>query len=201
MKKISLLLSIVAVISLSAFTTSSPTVWTNDAPHSQLFFTVTHLGINDVSGTFDDFTVNVVSSKADFSDAVFTLTAKTNSINTRLDARNNHLKSADFFDVEKYPELTFTSTEVTPAGENKYKLSGDLTIHGVTKSVTVDLLYRGQTTNPMSSQLTTSFQVNGTIKRSDFEVGGNFPEAIVSDEVRIVANGEFVQADKQITEK
>jgi len=200
MKKISLLLSIVAVLSLSAFTTSSPTTWTNDAPHSQLFFTVTHLGINDVSGTFDDFTVNVVSSKEDFSDAVFTLTAKTNSINTRVEARNNHLKSADFFDVEKYPELTFTSTEVTPAGENKYKLTGDLTIHGVTKTVTVDLLYRGQTTNPMTSQLTTSFQVDGTIKRSDFEVGGKFPEAVVSDVVRIVANGEFTQAE-QITEK
>ncbi len=59
----------------------------------------------------------------------------------------------------------------------------------------MDLLYRGQTTNPMSSKLTTSFQINGTIKRSDFNVGGKFPEAIVSDEVRIVANGEFVQAD------
>ena len=197
MKKLSLLLSIVAVITLSAFTARTPSVWTNDAPHSQLFFTVTHLGINDVSGTFDDFTVSVESSKPDFSDAAFNLTAKTSSINTRVEARNNHLKSADFFDVEKYPELTFTSTEIKPAGENKYKLTGDLTIHGVTKTVTVDLWYRGQTTNPMSSKLTTSFQINGTIKRSDFEVGGKFPEAIVSDEVRIVANGEFVQADEQ----
>jgi len=197
MKKLSLLLSIVAVLSLSAFTTGSPSVWTNDPPHSQLFFTVTHLGINDVSGTFDDFTVNVSSSKADFSDAVFTLNAKTNSINTRVEARNNHLKSEDFFDVEKYPELTFTSTAIKPVGENKYKLTGDLTIHGVTKTITVDLWYRGQTTNPMTSKLTSSFQINGTIKRSDFEVGGKFPEAIVSDEVRIVANGEFVQPDKQ----
>ncbi len=197
MKKISLLFSIVAVITLSAFTAGTSSVWTNDAPHSQLFFTVTHLGINDVSGTFDDFTVSVESSKADFSDAVFNLTAKTSSINTRVEARNNHLKSADFFDVEKYPELTFTSTGIKPAGENKYKLTGDLTIHGVTKTVTVDLLYRGKTTNPMSSKLTTSFQINTTIKRSDFEVGGKFPEAIVSDEVRIVANGEFVQADEQ----
>jgi len=197
MKKLSILFSIIAVLSLSAFTTSNPSVWTNDAPHSQLFFTVTHLGINDVSGTFDDFTVNIESSKPDFSDAVFTLNAKTSSINTRVEARNNHLKSADFFDVEKYPELTFTSTGIKPAGENKYKLTGDLTIHGVTKQVTVELLYRGQTTNPMTSKITTSFQINGTIKRSDFEVGGKFPEAIISDEVRIVANGEFVQPDKQ----
>ena len=197
MKKLSLLFSIVAVLTLSAFTAGTPSVWTNDAAHSQLFFTVTHLGINDVSGTFDDFTVSVESAKPDFSDAVFNLTAKTSSINTRVEARNNHLKSADFFDVEKYPELSFTSTGIKPAGENKYKLTGDLTIHGVTKTVTVDLWYRGQTTNPMSSKLTTSFQIDGTIKRSDFEVGGKFPEAIVSDEVRIVANGEFVQADEQ----
>ena len=196
MKRLSLLLSIVAVITFSAFTTSNPSVWTNDAPHSQLFFTVTHLGFNDVSGTFDDFTVNVESSKEDFSDAVFHLNAKANSINTRVEARNNHLKSADFFDVEKYPELTFTSTAIKPAGENKYKLTGNLTIHGVTKQVTVDLLYKGQTTNPMSSKLTTAFQIEGTIKRSDFGVGGKFPEAIVSDEVRISASGEFVQADK-----
>ena len=196
-----MMMVITVVFSLSAFTTSNPSVWTNDAPHSQLFFTVTHLGINDVSGTFDNFTVNVESSKPDFSDAVFTLTAKTNSINTRVEARNNHLKSADFFDIEKYPELTFTSTGIKPAGENEYKLTGDLIIHGVTKTVTVDLLYKGQTTNPMSSKLTTSFQITGTIKRSDFEVGGKFPEAIISDEVRIIANGEFVQPDNQITEK
>jgi len=188
---------ITAVLSLSAFTTGRKSVWTNDPAHSQLYFTVTHLGISDVSGTFDDFTVNVESSQPDFSDAVFTLIAKTNSINTRVEARNNHLKSADFFDVEKYPELTFTGTSIKPAGKNSYKLLGNLTIHGVTKQVTVDMLYRGQTTNPMTSQLTTSFQINAVIKRSDFEVGGKFPEAIVSDEVRISANGEFIQSDKQ----
>ncbi len=197
MKKLSLLLSTVLVLSLSAFTISNPSIWENDPPHSQLFFTVTHLGINDVSGTFDNFTVNVESSKPDFSDAVFTLTAKTNSINTRVEARNNHLKSADFFDVEKYPELTFKSTGIKKAGKNKYKLSGNLTIHGVTKAVTVDLLYRGQTTNPMSSKLTSSFQITGSIKRSDFGIGEKFPEPMISNEVRIIADGEFVQPDKK----
>ena len=196
MKKYSLILSLAAFFILSAFAISTST-WTNDKAHSQLFFTVTHLGINDVSGTFDDFTVTVESEKEDFSDAKFNLTAKVNSINTRVEARNNHLKSADFFDAEKYPELTFTSTGIKPAGKNKYKLTGDLTIHGVTKSVTVDLLYRGQTNNPMSSKLTSAFEITGTIKRSDFEVGGSFPEAIVSDEVRISASGEFLQPDKE----
>lgn len=118
------------------------------------------------------------------------------SLNTRVEARNNHLKSADFFDAEKYPELTFKSTGLKPAGKNNYALTGNLTIHGVTKPVTVNLLYRGQTTNPMSSKLTTSFQITGSIKRSEFGIGGKFPEAIISDEVRISASGEFVQPEK-----
>jgi Uncharacterized conserved protein len=197
MKKYILQISFAAMIILSAFSGKAQSVWTNDKAHSQLFFTVTHLGFNDVSGTFDDFTVNVKSSKPDFSDAVFELTAKVNSINTRVDARNNHLKSADFFDAEKYPDLTFISTGLKPAGDKKFKLSGNLTIHGVTKPVTVDLIYRGQTTNPMSSKLESAFQISGTIKRSDFGIGGKFPEAIVSDEVRINANGEFLQPDKK----
>lgn len=197
MKKVSLLLSLAALLVLTAFNSAKSQDWTNDPPHSQLFFTVTHLGFNDVSGTFDDFKVDVSSSKADFSDAVFTLNAKVASINTRVEMRNNHLKSADFFDAEKYPELTFKSTGITPAGENKYKLTGDLTLHGITKPVTVDLVYRGQTTNPMSQKLTTAFQISGTLNRSDFEIGGKFPEAIVSDLVRISASGEFVQSDEE----
>lgn len=190
MKK--LFLAATAFVAFTAFTKIDST-WTNDDPHSQLGFTVTHLGIADVSGTFNDFDVTVNSAKADFSDASFELTAKTASIDTRVDARNNHLKSADFFDVVKYPALNFKSTGIRKAGKNKYKLSGDLTIHGVTKPVTMNLLYRGLTENPMSKKQTAGFQLTGTIKRSDFTVGTNFPASMISDEVRIKADGEFVQ--------
>lgn len=186
---------ITAFIALTAFTTiNNP--WTNDDPHSQLGFTVTHLGIADVSGTFNDFDVTIKSSKPDFSDASFELTAKTASIDTRVEARNNHLKSADFFDVEKYPALNFKSTSIKKAGKNKYKLTGDLTLHGVTKPVTMDLLYRGTTENPMSKKQTAGFQITGTIKRSDFNVGPGFPAPMISDEVKIKADGEFIQNDK-----
>ncbi|HEX5153005.1 MAG TPA: YceI family protein [Parafilimonas sp.] len=190
MKKILLILT--AFVSLTAFTIINDT-WTNDDPHSQLGFTVTHLGIADVSGTFNDFDVTVKSTKPDFSDASFELTAKTASVDTRVEARNNHLKSADFFDVEKYPALNFKSTGIQNAGENKYKLTGDLTIHGVTKTVTMDLLYTGMVENPMSKKQTAGFQLTGTIKRSDFNVGHGFPEAVISDVVRIKADGEFLQ--------
>lgn len=190
MKKTALI--IIAFIALTGFTKFVST-WENDDPHSQLGFTVTHLGISDVSGTFNDFDVKITSSKPDFSDAKFELTAKAASIDTRVEARNNHLKSADFFDVEKYPELTFKSTSLKKDGTNKYKLTGDLTLHGITKSVTMDLKYRGTVVNQMTKANTAGFQLEGVIKRSDFNLGAGFPAPMISDEVRIKADGEFIQ--------
>ncbi len=190
MKKITIILS--AFLFLTAFTTFN-TVWNNDDQHSQLGFTVKHLGIADVSGVFNDFDVTINSAKPDFSDAVFVLKAKVTSIDTRVEARNNHLKSADFFDAEKYPILHFKSTSLTKAGKNKYKLTGDLSLHGVTRQVTMDLIYNGTVENPMSKKTTAGFQVTGIIMRSDFNLGNAFPPPMISDEVRIKADGEFVQ--------
>jgi len=189
MKKLTIILS--ALLVLTAFTALD--TWKNDKPHSQLGFTVTHLGISDVSGTFNDFDVNVISSKPDFSDAVFELKANVASIDTRIDARDNHLKSADFFDAAKYPVLTFKSTSLVKKEENKFKIIGDLTMHGVTKQVTMDLTYRGMTENPMSKAKTTGFQLTGSINRSDFNIGAGFPPPMISDEVLIKADGEFLQ--------
>ncbi len=190
MKKITLILA--AFISLTAFTMAVSN-WQNDDAHSQLGFTVTHLGITDVSGTFNDIDVTVKSSKPDFSDASFELTAKTASIDTRVEARNNHLKSADFFDVEKYPVMSFKSTSIKKAGKHKYKLTGDLNLHGVTRQVTMDLKYTGTVVNQMNKKQTAGFQVTGVINRADFNLGNGFPPPMISNEVRIKADGEFVQ--------
>ena len=190
MKKLAIIFS--AVLALTAFTTMD-NIWKNDDPHSQLGFTVTHLGIADVSGTFNDFDVTVTSSKPDFSDAVFELTAKAASIDTRVEARNNHLKSADFFDAEKFPSINFKSTGIKRVKENQYKLTGNLSLHGITKAVTMDLLYKGTIENPMSKKQTAGFQVTGVIKRSDFNLGSKFPAPMITDEVRIKSDGEFAQ--------
>ena len=190
MKKLILLGA--AFLSLSAFDTIN-TSWNADPAHSQLGFTVTHLGINDISGTFNDFQTTVTSSKPDFSDAKFELSAKTASIDTRVEARDNHLKSADFFDVEKYPALTYTSTSIKKTSKDRYKLTCNLTLHGITKPVTTELVYKGTTVNPMSKKPTVAFQITGAIKRSEFGIGEKFPAAMVSDEVRIKADGEFAQ--------
>ena len=189
MKKFAILFS--AVLALSAFATVS--TWSNDKAHSSLGFTITHLGISDISGTFKNFEVSVNSSKDDFSDAVFELTADVASINTAIEMRDNHLKSADFFDAEKFPKLTFKSTSLKPAGKDRYKLTGDLTLHGITRPVTMDLWYRGTVTNPMSKAATSGFQVSGVIKRSDFGIGAGFSAPMLSDEVKIKADGEFTK--------
>ncbi|HTM65277.1 MAG TPA: YceI family protein [Flavipsychrobacter sp.] len=189
MKKIILILSAFLVIASSAVQAAN---WTNDKAHSQLMFTVKHLGISDVSGTFNDFDVNISADKADFSDAVFELTVSTASIDTRVEARNKHLKSADFFNVEQHPTMYFKSTSVKKTGKNSYRLTGNLTLHGVTRTVAMNLTYRGTVENAQSKKPTAGFQLTGVLKRSDFEVGNGFPPPMISDEVHIKADGEFL---------
>lgn len=187
MKKF-LILSLVLSISVSCFSQ----VWTADYNHSKLGFTVTHLAISDVSGHFDKYNVTVTSSKPDFSDAVFELSVETNSINTRVAARDKHLRSADFFDVEKFPEMTFKSTGIKFISENKYELTGNITMLGITKPVTMTLKFRG--TFVKGDKTTAGLQITGTIKRSDFNLGSSFPKLVISDEVEIKADGEFRQS-------
>lgn len=190
MKKLFIALS--ALFVLSSFTLLN-TEWKSDPAHSQLVFTVRHLGISNVSGTFNDFTATINATKPDFSDAQFELNAKIASIDTRVEARDNHLKSADFFNAEKYPTLNFKSTKVTKAGKDKFKVTGNMTMHGITKPVTVNLEYNGSVVNAMNKKETHGFTVSGVIKRSDFNIGEKFPAPMISDEVRIHADGEFTK--------
>jgi polyisoprenoid-binding protein YceI len=188
MKKV--FLSIVA-LAIVASSFAQATTWKSDPRHSQLKFDITHLMVSTVSGNFTDFTSTIVSSKPDFSDAVYTLTAKTASINTGDDQRNAHLKTADFFAVDSLPTLSFVSTKVVKVSDGKYKVTGNLTLHGVTKVETLDLVYRGTTTSPMTKKPLAGFKVTGTIDRSDFGIGSKFPSAMLSDDVDITVEAEF----------
>jgi polyisoprenoid-binding protein YceI len=167
------------------------TTWKADPFHSRLGFTVTHLGINDVPGHFGAYDVTITSAKPDFSDAVVELTAQTASVDTRVEPRDKHLKSADFFNVEKYPTMSFKSTSIKKDGKNKYKLTGPLTMHGVTKTVTVSMQYRGTANNPAAKTDAAGIQITGIINRADFGIGSGFPAPMISNEVRIIADGEF----------
>lgn len=186
------LFSIVALAFLSTGLFAQ-TTWKADTLHSKVSFGITHLGIAEVTGLFKSFDVTATTTKADFSDAVFELTIPTASINTEVGMRDDHLRSPDFFDVAKYPTMTFKSSSIKKAGLNRYKLSGNLTLHGVTKPVTMDLWYRGSTVHPQNKANIAGFQLTGSIKRSDFGIGPKFPAPMLSDKVTIKADGEFIK--------
>jgi len=187
MKKIIILLAIVAA-QTSVFAQGT---WTVDKMHSSLKFTVTHLSVSDVDGVFGDFDATITTTKADFSDAKFTLTAKVASINTGVGMRDDDLKSDHFFNAAANPTLTFVSTGLTPTKPNHFKLSGNLTMHGVTKAVVFDLWYRGTIVNPMSKTNDAGFQIIGTVNRVDFGIASGYPDSMISTDVVIKADGEF----------
>jgi len=151
------------------------------------------MGINEVDGSFGSVTAKFTSTKDDFSDAAIELSADVNSLNTGVEQRNNHLKSADFFNAAQFSTLTFKSTGFKKTGDKTYQLTGDLTLHGVTKPVTLTATFNGTVVNPQSKKTVAGFKVTGTIKRSDFGIATGFPPAMLSDEVSLVANTEFVK--------
>jgi polyisoprenoid-binding protein YceI len=191
MKKQILLAVIALTTVLYSFTAATYTEWTHDKAHSRLGFTVTHLLISDVEGFFKNSTIKLSTSKADFTDAVVEVTAETASIFTDNEKRDGHLQSADFFDVAQFPTLTFKSTSFKKASAaNTYIVKGNLTMHGVTKPVTLTAVAKTGV-HPMSKKAIAGFKITGKLKRSDFGIGGGTPSAIVSDEVQINASAEF----------
>ncbi|GAB2578296.1 YceI family protein [Spirosoma areae] len=164
--------------------------WTLDKAHANLGFTATHLMLSDVDGKFQTFDIKMTSAKPDFTDAQIDVTADVNSINTNQEKRDADLKSDKFFDAAKYPALTFKSKSISKVSGNKYKLMGDLTMHGITKPVTLDATLIGPITHPMNKKTVAGFKVSGEVKRSDFTLG-TIPTAVVSDEIAIRASGEF----------
>jgi len=184
MKKL-LLSAVITLASVSAFAQN----YTNDKYHSQLGFSVPHMTISDVAGEFKNFDVNLTFTKADLSDAKFHVVADINSINTGIEARDNHLKSADFFNVAKNSKLEFKTNSIAKVIGNQYKLVGDLTLNGITKPQTLTLIFNGSVDN--QGVKTYGFTVKGKIKRSDFNVGTNIPNAVVGDVVALTSNLEF----------
>jgi len=142
--------------------------WTLDKAHTNVKFSVSHLVISDVEGQFKSFDGTMESSKPDFSDAKVTFTIEVASINTDNEKRDNHLKSDDFLNAEKYPQMKFVSTSVTPEGDNKFKLAGDLTIRNITKPVVFDVKYGGTVTAMGGTHA--GFKATTKINRFDYDL-------------------------------
>ncbi len=189
MNKLSILTAFFLLGGMTAFAQSQ---WTVDKAHAKLGFTVTHMSLSEVDGNFKKFDASITTSKPDFTDAIFSLTAEIASINTDNDMRDGHLKSDKYFDAAKYPNLTFKTSSITKIDAKKYKMIGNMTLHGVTKQVSLDLVLNGIGKSMSTQKPVAGFKITGTINRNDFGVG-NAPAAIISDEIQLRATGEFEQ--------
>ena len=184
----------ITVMFFSSTLLAQTTTWKDDPMHSKLTFTVTHQGLSSISGLFQKFEVTITSAKQDFSDAMFTLSVDMASVNTEVKMRDDDLRSDHFFDITKYPDMTFKSTSIinTTGMKDRFRITGDLTMHGVTKAVTMDVWFRGTKDDPMSKKTKAGIQLKGMINRVDFGVGPANSNDISTD-VMIMADGEFIK--------
>jgi len=172
------------------------TKWVLDPTHSEIQFKVKHLMISTVTGQFEKFNGTVETDGHDFTSAKVNFTADIHSISTNNEQRDAHLKNNDFFDAENHPQLSFTSDKLEKVEEDNYKLTGRLTMRGVTRIVTLNVEFGGIVQDPWGNTRV-GFSVTGKINRQDFGISfGAVTETgglLLGDEVKIIANAEFVK--------
>lgn len=170
------------------------TKWAIDPTHSEITFKVKHLMISNVKGEFRTFQANIDGE--DFTNSIISANIDASSISTNNDDRDTHLKSPDFFEVEKYPEITFVSKSIKKVDDDEYQLVGDLTIKGTTKEITLDTEFGGYMKDPYGNEKA-GFSINGKLNRKDFGLNWNAAlEAggvMVGNEIKINAEVQFVK--------
>jgi polyisoprenoid-binding protein YceI len=168
--------------------------WAIDPTHSEVLFKVKHLVISTVTGKFNQFDAKFTTESDDFSDAQIEFSADINSISTNNEQRDGHLKSDDFFNAEKFPQLTFVSTEFKKVAGSDYKLKGNLTIRDITKEVVLDVEHGG-VADDFYGNTKAGFEIEGKISRKEFGLTWNgITEAggvVVGDEVKLILNIQF----------
>jgi len=165
------------------------TTWNVDVAHSSIEFVVRHMMISRAKGVFNVYDAKIEADPEDLTDATIEFSVDVNSIDTRQQDRDDHLRSADFFDVENHPHMTFQAIDIKKKSKNNYDVTGDLTIRGTTKPVTFDMTFEGQSKDPMSGNEVAGFSGSAKLNRKDFgltwnttlETGG----VLVGDEVKI----------------
>lgn len=176
---------------------NAQTKWTFDKSHTKIEFSVQHLVISEVTGNFKSFDGTVSSPSDDFSNSDIQFSVDIASINTDNDSRDKHLKSDDFFNAEKFPQMKFASTSFKKVAGNKYQLDGNLTIRDITKPVTFVVTYNGTVNDPWGN-IKAGFKLKGEINRFDYnlkwntltEMGGS----VVGSTIGITANIELQKA-------
>ncbi|HET9315044.1 MAG TPA: YceI family protein [Vicinamibacteria bacterium] len=172
-------------------------VYNADPAHSEVMFSVRHMTVTKVTGRFNEFSATITGDAAKPEASTVEFTIKAASIDTKEAGRDKHLKSADFFDVEKFPEITFKSSKITAKGQNKYDVAGTLTMHGVSKEITLPVVMAGPVKDPRGNEKF-GFEVTTTLNRKDYGVSWNRAldagGVVVSDEVQVSINLEAAKA-------
>jgi len=176
--------------------TETLTKWVLDPMHSEVQFKVKHLVISTVSGFFKSFEGSLETSNDDFTDAKIDFSLDINSIDTNQSQRDEHLKSGEFFDAEKYPKVTFKSTSFKKSGDDEYKLKGDLTIKGITNPVTLDVEFGGSAAD-FYGNTKAGFEITGKINRKEFGLTWDgVTEAgsvVLGQDIKLLINVQFAK--------
>lgn len=174
------------------------TKWLLDPTHSELGFKIKHLMISNVSGSFQNFSVEAETEGTDFTTAKITVTADMSSISTNNAQRDAHLRTADFFEVEQHPELKFVSTRIEMVDSDTFTLYGNLSLKGVTKPVKLNVEFSGVTKDPWGSERA-GFTVSGKINRSEWGVNFNgvleTGGLMLGEEVKIHSEAQLVKLE------
>ena len=182
---------------IAASQTAKPTQWIVDPAHSAAHFSVRHLMISNVRGEFTKLSGSALINPADPAKSTVDVTIDAASINTREPQRDEHLRSADFFDVANHPTLTFRSTRIEALGADNFKLTGDLTIRGVTRPVTFDVEGPTASVKDPWGNVRAGITASAKINRKDFGVAFNAMTEtggiVVGDEVKISIEAELIQ--------
>lgn len=186
MKTKILLASILATAAAQAQT------WSFDAAHSNVSFAIKHLAVSTTRGEFDKIDVKLTGDASKPTTLQADVTIQSTSVNTKNDKRDEHLRGADFFDVAKYPAISFKSDKVEAKG-GKYLMHGTLNLHGVAKKVVIPFEVSGPAVDPWKN---TKIGLEGTltIERQNYGIGGSFPAAVLGNDVKIEISAEFAQA-------
>jgi polyisoprenoid-binding protein YceI len=184
---------IALVLALSSGAALAADKYVFEPTHSQVNFSYMHLGLSRQTQQLRTVSGELLLDAADLTKSSVDVTIDMTSIDTGVAKFDEHLKSADFFDTAQFPTATFKSTAVAAAGEGKLKVTGDLTLHGVTKPVVLDVTVNKLGEHPMAKKPAAGFNATTTVLRSDFGVGGYVPA--VGDEVMISIASEFLKAE------
>ena len=172
-----------ALFSASAFAMAKPVTYTIDPTHTATVFTWDHFGFSTPAGNFTDITGQIVVDNEQPEKSSVHVNIPLSSINTNVKALDEHLLAADFFDAEKFPTITFKSTKVETSDKKKFKITGDLTIKGITKPVVLDAVLNKQAEHPMAKVPAIGFNATTSFDRSAFGVGAYVPN--VGDKITV----------------